>query len=160
MFTASGCESAGSERQMKRNVAVEINIFLIGMLSGVTMAAALTFACAIPANNYYWKTEIWRRGGAAWTFDMKTGHMGWNWIVEPKADAPRERPVARTGIQSKRSYRAAVDPEGFLPVGALVPAAILARDMRATTAVQVGVGSPEPPRRLGSIEPRGRRDRR
>ena len=73
---------------MKENVGAEINIFLIGMLSGVMVAAAFTYAFAIPANNYHWQTEIWRRGGAAWTFDMKSGHMGWKWIVEPKADAP------------------------------------------------------------------------
>ena len=94
MFAASGCKSAGNERQMKQNVAAEINIFLIGMLSGVMTAAAFTYVFAIPANNYYWKTEIWRRGGAAWTFDMKSGHMDWKWIVEPKADARREKPVA------------------------------------------------------------------
>ena len=94
MFAASGCKSASNERQMKQNVGTEINIFLIGMLSGVTMAAAFTFAFAIPANNYHWKTEIWRRGGAAWTFDMNSGHMDWKWMVEPKADAPREKPVA------------------------------------------------------------------
>ena len=79
---------------MKQNVGAKINIFLIGMLCGVMTAAAFTYAFAIPANNYYWKTEIWRRGGAAWTFDTKTGHMGWKWIVEPKADAPLEKPVA------------------------------------------------------------------
>jgi hypothetical protein len=79
---------------MKQNVGTEINIFLIGMLSGVMTAAAFTYAFAIPANNYYWKTEIGKRGGAAWTFDMKSGHTGWKWIVEPKADAPRKKPVA------------------------------------------------------------------
>jgi hypothetical protein len=72
----------------------KINIFLIGMLSGVMMAAALTYVFAIPANNYYWKTEIWRRGGAGWTFDMKSGHVDWKWLVEPKADSPRQKRVA------------------------------------------------------------------
>jgi hypothetical protein len=71
----------------------KINIFLIGMLSGVMIAAALTYVFAIPANNYYWKTEIWRRGGAAWTFDMKSGHMDWKWIVEPKVETPHQKRV-------------------------------------------------------------------
>ena len=84
---------------MKENVGAKINIFLIGMLSGVMTAAAFTYVFAIPANNYYWKAEIWRRGGAAWTFDMKSGHMDWKWMVESKADAPREGPVAAPGYK-------------------------------------------------------------
>jgi hypothetical protein len=36
--------------------------------------------------------EIWKRGGAAWTFD-KNGHSGWKWMVEPIPDAPRAKPV-------------------------------------------------------------------
>jgi hypothetical protein len=68
-------------------------LFLIGMLCGVIITAAVTYVFAIPANNYYWKTEIWKRGGAAWTFDMKSGQMGWKWLVEPKTDAPRHKPV-------------------------------------------------------------------
>ena len=70
-----------------------MRIFLIGMLSGVMIAAAFTYVFAIPANNYYWQSEIWKRGGAAWTFDMKSGHMGWKWMVEPKADTPRQKRV-------------------------------------------------------------------
>ena len=93
MFAASGCESAGSERQMKQNVAAAINIFFIGMLSGVMTAAAFTYVFAIPANSYYWQTEIWKRGGAAWTFDMKSGRMDWKWLVEPKTDAARQKRV-------------------------------------------------------------------
>jgi hypothetical protein len=78
-------------------VGAKINIFLIGMLSGVMMAAAFTYVFAIPANNYYWKTEIWRRGGAAWTFDLKSGHMDWKWMVQPKAGTPRQK---RTAVPS------------------------------------------------------------
>ena len=74
-------------------MGAEINVFFIGMLSGVMVAAAFTYVFAIPANNYYWKTEIWRRGGAAWTFDMHSGHMGWKWMVEPKADSPSQKRV-------------------------------------------------------------------
>jgi hypothetical protein len=93
MFAASGCKSAGTEKQIKQSVGAKINIFLIGMLSGVMMAAAFTCVFAIPANNYHWQTEIWKRGGAAWTFDMKSGHMDWKWMVEPKADTRRQKRV-------------------------------------------------------------------
>ena len=79
---------------MKENVGAKINIFLIGMLSGVMTAAAFTYVFAIPANNYYWKTEIWRRGGAAWTFDMKSGHMNWKWLVQPTTATPRQKRVS------------------------------------------------------------------
>jgi hypothetical protein len=62
------------------------------MLSGVMLAAAFTYAFAIPANNYHWQMEIWNRGGAAWTFD-KDGHYGWKWTVDPVPDTPRQKPV-------------------------------------------------------------------
>jgi hypothetical protein len=70
-----------------------IRLFLVGMLCGVMTAAAFTYVFAIPANNYHWKMEIWKRGGAAWTFDMKSGHMDWKWMVEPKSDTPRQKRV-------------------------------------------------------------------
>jgi hypothetical protein len=62
-------------------------LFLIGMLCGVMITAAVTYALAIPANDYRWRMEIWKRGGAAWTSD-KNGHFGWTWIVEPISDTP------------------------------------------------------------------------
>jgi hypothetical protein len=68
-------------------------IFLSGTLFGVMITVAFTYAFAIPANSYYWKMEIWKRGGAAWTFE-KNGHGGWKWLVEPKAAMPRQKPVA------------------------------------------------------------------
>jgi hypothetical protein len=37
--------------------------------------------------------EIFKRGGAAWRW-AKNGHFGWKWMVEPKDDAPRQKPVA------------------------------------------------------------------
>ena len=79
---------------MNESVKEKINVFLFGMLSGVMVAAAFTYVFAIPANNDHWKTEIWRRGGAAWTFDMKSGHMDWKWLVEPKSDTPRQKKVS------------------------------------------------------------------
>ena len=83
-----------------------IRLFLIGMLCGVMVAAAFTYAFAIPANNYHWQTEIWERGGAAWTFDMKSGQMGWKWLVEPKSDRPHQKPVtapsSKVNLQSER----------------------------------------------------------
>ena len=66
--------------------------FLIGMLCGVMITAAVTYVFAIPANSNYWRMEIWKRGGAAWTFD-KDGHFGWKWMVEPIPDTPRQKPV-------------------------------------------------------------------
>ena len=85
--------------------AAKIHVFLSGMLSGVMIAAAFTYVFAIPANNYYWKTEIWKRGGAAWTFDMKSGHAtGWKWLVEPKSDKPRQKsataPIYRVNVRT------------------------------------------------------------
>jgi len=70
-----------------------LRLFLIGMLCGVAIAAAFTYAFAIPANNYRWKMEIWNRGGAAWTMDMKSGHMDWKWLVEPKDATSRQKRV-------------------------------------------------------------------
>jgi hypothetical protein len=59
-----------------------INIFLSGILCGAIMAAAVTFAFAIPGNNNQWRVEVTRRGGGAWSID-KNGNFGWRWIVEP-----------------------------------------------------------------------------
>ena len=68
------------------------HLFLIGMLCGVMIAAAAAYVFAIPANSDYWRMEIWKRGGAAWTYDKK-GHLGWMWMVDPIPDAPRAKPV-------------------------------------------------------------------
>ena len=46
-----------------------MRLFLIGMLCGVMITAAFTYVFAIPANNYHWRMEICKRGGAAWTVD-------------------------------------------------------------------------------------------
>jgi hypothetical protein len=62
-------------------------LFLIGMLCGVMIAAAVTYVFALPANSDYWRMEIFKRGGAAWTVD-RTGHVGWQWMVEPIPDTP------------------------------------------------------------------------
>jgi hypothetical protein len=69
-----------------------MRVFLFGTLFGVILATGFTFLFAIPANNYYWQSEIWKRGGAAWTFD-KNGHFGWKWMVEPIPDTPRQKPA-------------------------------------------------------------------
>jgi hypothetical protein len=61
--------------------------YLIGMLSGVMLAAAFTYAFAIPANSDYWRMEIFKRGGAEWTID-RNGHTGWQWMIEPIPDTP------------------------------------------------------------------------
>jgi len=66
--------------------------FLCGILCGVIMAAALTFAVAIPANNTRWQIEIVKRGGGAWIFD-KNGHIGWMWTVEPTLAAPQKKQI-------------------------------------------------------------------
>ena len=64
-----------------------MRIFLIGMLCGVMTMAAVTLVFAIPANDFHWRMEIFKRGGAAWTVD-KDGHFGWKWMVEPSPDNP------------------------------------------------------------------------
>jgi hypothetical protein len=75
-----------------------IRLFLIGMLFGVIITAAVTYVFAIPANNYHWQMEIWQRGGAAFTSD-KNGHFGWKWMVEPIPDTPRQKPVTLPSTQ-------------------------------------------------------------
>ena len=64
-----------------------MRIFLIGMLCGVMITAAVTYVFAIPANSDYWRMEIYKRGGAAWTVD-RSGHVGWKWMVEPSRILP------------------------------------------------------------------------
>jgi hypothetical protein len=82
-----------------------IRTFLIGNLCGVIMAAAVATAFTIPANSDYWRMEIWKRGGGAWTFD-KNGHLGWKWMVEPISDTPSEKrvivPSSNVKIRSER----------------------------------------------------------
>ena len=68
-------------------------LFLSGMLCGVMITAAFTYVFAIPANSDYWRWEIWKRGGGAWTMDMKSGHRSWKWTVEPIPDTPTKKPV-------------------------------------------------------------------
>jgi len=67
-------------------------IFLIGMLCGVMITTAVTLVFAIPGNSNYWRSEIWKRGGAAWIAD-KNGHIGWKWRVEPIPDTPPQKRV-------------------------------------------------------------------
>ena len=69
-----------------------IRTFLVGNLCGVIMAAAVTFALAIPANNDRWRIEITKRGGGAWYID-KSGHLSWMWTVEPILDSRRVKRV-------------------------------------------------------------------
>jgi hypothetical protein len=76
-----------------------IRVFLVGILCGVIMAAAVTFVFAIPANNDHWRVEITKRGGGAWNFD-KNGHLGWNWTVEPTSDI---RPAKRVIVPSPQA---------------------------------------------------------
>ena len=57
-----------------------IRLFMIGLLCGVMITAAVTYVFAIPANSDYWRMEIYKRGGAAWTVD-RTGHVaGSGWL--------------------------------------------------------------------------------
>jgi len=83
-----------------------IRIFLIGMLCGVMITAAFTYVFAIPANSDYWRMEIWKRGGAAWTMDMKNGHRDWKWMVEPIPDTPPAKraivPSSQTKVSTER----------------------------------------------------------
>jgi hypothetical protein len=82
-----------------------IHVFSVGMLCGVIITAAVAFGLAIPANSDYWRMEIWKRGGAAWTFD-KNGRLSWTWTVEPIPDTPRKKPViipsSKTNVRSEQ----------------------------------------------------------
>ena len=82
-----------------------MRVFLIGTLFGVMITAAVTYVLALPANSYYWKMEIWKRGGAAWTSD-KNGHFGWKWLVEPFPDTPRQKrvsaPSSETNVRTEQ----------------------------------------------------------
>jgi hypothetical protein len=77
-------------------------IFLIGALCGVIITAAVIFVFTIPANSDYWRMEIWKRGGAAWTFD-KDGHLGWKWMIEPIPDRPTKRVSVPPGQPTVRT---------------------------------------------------------
>ena len=79
-----------------------IRLFLIGTLCGVMITAAVTYVFAIPGNSNYWRTEIWKRGGAAWTSD-KNGHIDWKWMVEPIPDTPPKKPGIGPSSQTKVS---------------------------------------------------------
>ena len=79
-----------------------IRIYLIGVLCGVMITAAVTLAFAIPANSDHWRWEIWNRGGAAWTYD-KNGHRSWKWLVEPIPDTPRQKGVNAPASPTKVS---------------------------------------------------------
>jgi hypothetical protein len=82
-----------------------IRLFLIGMLLGVMVMAAITALFAIPANDFRWRMEIYKRGGAAWTVDQN-GHVGWKWLVEPISDTPRAKrvivPPSQTDVRTER----------------------------------------------------------
>lgn len=74
-----------------------IRTFLYGTLCGVTIAAALTFFIAIPANNDHWRVEIVKRGGGTWYFD-KNGKLGWMWTAKV---LPERTPVRIVVPQSR-----------------------------------------------------------
>jgi len=76
-----------------------MRIYLIGMLCGVVLATAFTYMFAIPANSDYWRMEIYKRGGGAWTMDMKTGHTSWKWMVDPVPDTSKRAVVPPSVIK-------------------------------------------------------------
>ncbi len=83
-----------------------MRIYLIGILSGVMLAAAFTYVFALPANSDYWRMEIYKRGGAAWTVD-KNGHTGWKWMVDPVPDTPSPAkgaivPLSQTKVRTEK----------------------------------------------------------
>jgi hypothetical protein len=79
-----------------------IRAFLGGTLCGVMMAAAVTFAVAIPANNIHWRAEIVKRGGGTWYFD-KNGHWGWMWTAEPLSGRGPSKPAIMVPASQKSS---------------------------------------------------------
>ena len=66
--------------------------FLIGILCGAMLAAAVAFALAIPANNDHWRVEITKRGGGDWSID-KEGNFHWSWSVSPVSERGHSAPV-------------------------------------------------------------------
>jgi gas vesicle protein len=80
-----------------------IRLFLIGMLCGVIITAAVALGLTIPANSDHWRMEIWKRGGGAWTSD-KNGHLRWIWTVKPVSNVSRQKPVivpsSQTNVRS------------------------------------------------------------
>jgi len=66
--------------------------FLIGILCGVMMAAAVTFTLTIPATNNHWRVEITKRGGGDWYID-KEGNLGWMWIAQPVSERCHSAPA-------------------------------------------------------------------
>jgi hypothetical protein len=82
-----------------------VRLFLIGMMLGVMTMAAVTALFAIPANDFRWRMEIYKRGGAAWTVDQN-GHLGWKWLVEPVSDTPRTKrvivPPSQTNLRTEQ----------------------------------------------------------
>ena len=76
------------------------------MLCGVMLAAAFAFVFALPANSDYWRMEIYKRGGAAWTVD-RSGHIGWRWMVDPIPDTPSPArraivPASQTNVRTEQ----------------------------------------------------------
>ena len=76
------------------------------MLSGVMLAAAFAFVFALPANSDYWRMEIYKRGGAAWTVD-RSGHIGWRGMVDPIPDTPSPArraivPASQTNVRTEQ----------------------------------------------------------
>ena len=71
------------EGQIKGTVGKRkmMHIYLIGMLSGVMLAALITFVFAIPANSDYWRMQIYKRGGAEWTVDKMAISAGGGWLT-------------------------------------------------------------------------------
>ena len=96
MARSTACAMAEENGMIEYRNKKMIRLFLNGMLCGVIITAAFTYLFAIPANNYHWQTEIWNRGGGAFTMDMKSGRTGWKWLIEPIPDtppAPHEKPA-------------------------------------------------------------------
>jgi hypothetical protein len=66
--------------------------FLIGILCGVMLAAAVAFTLTIPATNDRWRAEIVNRGGGTWYVD-KEGNIGWMWIAQPVSERGHSAPA-------------------------------------------------------------------
>ena len=75
------------------------------MRARLIMAAAVAIVFTIPANSDYWRMEIWKRGGGAWTFD-KNGRLSWMWTVEPISETrPAKRvitPLSRANVRTEK----------------------------------------------------------
>jgi hypothetical protein len=94
-------------------------IFLIGVLSGVVITAAVTFVFAIPANTYHWQMEI---GNAVGSLGLRQEWPSHLTTVEPLSTPPRRKPLRRPLLNPRieRLYLAQHHPVQWNAMNAVI----------------------------------------